>query len=376
MVTIVTRAGKGSPLTNNEMDDNINNLNSGKTENSNAAITGGTINGATIGATTPSTIAGTTGTFSANMGIGTSSPDYQLTIQGTGQETANLTDAGNKGGSLYLKATAVAPGSGGAVLFGTSSGNQTPFAAIKGFITDGNSNTIGRLVFSTRNVVGDTSLTERMSIDPNGKISIGTASPDELITINSANTTTNSLVSYKQNGTTFGYTGLGTDNRMRIKGVGAIVEIETSTQPIILVTNNVDRLTVGNTGIVVISNLAGSGTRTVTATASGTLAAASDSRLKQEVPTSPIPGLAEIMQLEPRAYKWLDDIENRGEDAAVEIGFFANEVKDIIPSAAPMGNDGYYGFYDRAVIAALTKAVQEQQKMIQDLQAAIASMQP
>lgn len=69
MVTIVTRAGKGSPLTNNEMDDNLNNLNNGKTENSSAAITGGTINGATIGATTPSTIEGTTGTFSGDLTI-------------------------------------------------------------------------------------------------------------------------------------------------------------------------------------------------------------------------------------------------------------------------------------------------------------------
>jgi hypothetical protein len=82
MVTIVTRAGKGSPLTNNEMDDNLNNLNNEKTENSSAAITGGTINGATIGATTPSTIAGTTGTFSANVGIGNASPAVSLDIGG------------------------------------------------------------------------------------------------------------------------------------------------------------------------------------------------------------------------------------------------------------------------------------------------------
>lgn len=105
-----------------------------------------------------------------NVGIGTTDPNYQLTIQGTGQETANLTDAGNKGGSLYLKATAVGSGSGGAVLFGTTFSNQTPFAAIKGFVTDGATNTIGRLVFSTRNAVGDTSLTERMLIDPAGLI--------------------------------------------------------------------------------------------------------------------------------------------------------------------------------------------------------------
>ena len=42
-----------------------------------------------------------------------------------------------------------------------------------------------------------------------------------------------------------------------------------------------------------------------------------------------------------------------------EIGFFANEVNPIIPSAAPMGNDGMYGFYDRAMIATMVKAIQE-----------------
>ena len=34
MATIVTRSGKGSPLTNNEVDSNFTNLNSGKVETS------------------------------------------------------------------------------------------------------------------------------------------------------------------------------------------------------------------------------------------------------------------------------------------------------------------------------------------------------
>lgn len=134
-----------------------------------------------------------------------------------------------------------------------------------------------------------------------------------------------------------------------------------------------ERIRIAYSGTVMITNLAGAGSRTVTAGATGILAAASDSRLKQEALETPIAGLAEIMQLRPVAYKWLDDIENRGDDAAVELGFFADEAKDIIPSAAPMGNDGYYGFYDRAVIAALTKAVQEQQAIITALEARLTA---
>jgi len=60
MSTIVTRAGKGSPLTHVEVDANFTNLNTDKVEKTAAAITGGTINGTTIGATTPSSVNATT----------------------------------------------------------------------------------------------------------------------------------------------------------------------------------------------------------------------------------------------------------------------------------------------------------------------------
>jgi len=63
MSTIVTRAGKGSPLTHVEVDANFTNLNTDKVEKTAAAITGGTINGTTIGATTPA--AGTFTTLEA-----------------------------------------------------------------------------------------------------------------------------------------------------------------------------------------------------------------------------------------------------------------------------------------------------------------------
>jgi hypothetical protein len=48
MVTIVTRSGKGSPLTNNEMDNNLNNLNSGKTEQTSATGAAGIPTGNTV----------------------------------------------------------------------------------------------------------------------------------------------------------------------------------------------------------------------------------------------------------------------------------------------------------------------------------------
>jgi hypothetical protein len=60
MSTIVTRSGKGSPLTHAEVDANFTNLDTDKVEKTAADITGGTIDNTSIGATTPSTVSATT----------------------------------------------------------------------------------------------------------------------------------------------------------------------------------------------------------------------------------------------------------------------------------------------------------------------------
>ncbi len=114
---------------------------------------------------------------SGNLGIGTSSPVYQTQIYGSGQTTAALTDAGNKGGSLLLNTPTVAAGDGGALLLGAGGSGAKPFAAIKGLLTDGGGNTTGAIAFSTRNAIGDTALTERMRIDSSGNLGVGTSSP-------------------------------------------------------------------------------------------------------------------------------------------------------------------------------------------------------
>ncbi len=79
MSTIVTRAGKGSPLTHTEVDANFTNLNTDKIESGNtvasliitsADINGGTIDGTTIGGSTPAAGTFTTLTATGQTSLG------------------------------------------------------------------------------------------------------------------------------------------------------------------------------------------------------------------------------------------------------------------------------------------------------------------
>lgn len=205
------------------------------------------------------------------LGIGTSSPSYQLTIQGTGQETANLTDAGNKGGSLFLRATGVASGSGGAVLFGTTFGNQTPFAAIKGFVTDGTTNTIGDLTFSTRNAIADTSLTERMRITSSGNVGIGTTAPGGNLHVNSSSGAAVSLVQAPAGSTAWlgllgnGSSFLSGDFNLFHDGTQAGINMRANL-PMIFSTNNTERMRIDSSGNLLVGTTTAAGKITVDGT--------------------------------------------------------------------------------------------------------------
>ena len=88
-----------------------------------------------------------------------------------------------------------------------------------------------------------------------------------------------------------------------------------------MVTNGTLGFSMDTSQNVTLFFLAGSGSRAVNASAAGVLSASSDSSLKKEAVGTPIPGLAEILKIQPKAYQWLDDIAIRGKKAAVEIGF-------------------------------------------------------
>jgi hypothetical protein len=118
------------------------------------------------------------------VGIGTSSPAFQTEIFGTNQTTANITDAGNKGGMLVVRDAGSAGNNGGVIGFSTAiaSGSYIQ-AAIKSLLQDGNGYGRSHLAFSLRSAIGDTSLTERVRILNDGNIGIGTTSPAYLLDV-------------------------------------------------------------------------------------------------------------------------------------------------------------------------------------------------
>jgi hypothetical protein len=116
-----------------------------------------------------------------NAVLGATGAKAQLHVYGTGQDTANLTDAGARGALLRLSDTQTTAGAGGGIIFSNSQGetaNSVGFAAIKGLLTNGNSNTAGDLAFATRATAASTSLQERLRITSAGLVGIGTSSPN------------------------------------------------------------------------------------------------------------------------------------------------------------------------------------------------------
>jgi len=97
----------------------------------------------------------------------------------------------------------------------------------------------------------------------------------------------------------------------------------------------------------------------------GNYTALSDKNKKKDFEQSEI-GLNAVLGLKPTLYRMKSD----SNEAAKQLGFIAQEVKDFIPQAY-VEQDNFIGLNEMPIIAALVKAIQEQQAQIEELKAKI-----
>lgn len=231
MSTIVTRVGKGSPLTWTEVDSNFTNLNTDKLQSGDTAasltITSATINGGTITGITDLAVAdGGTGLSSltagyipfgagtsafgssanlfwdntnSRLGIGTASPSEKLTVYNSAsvvfsldsdtgtnlRNTRYTSDASSpfltlrKARGTLASPTAVNSGDGlGTIQFvGYGGTNYRGLAYISGTVGTYTSDTnISSLLSFSTTPTGSITPSERMRIDSSGNVGIGTTS--------------------------------------------------------------------------------------------------------------------------------------------------------------------------------------------------------
>ncbi len=110
------------------------------------------------------------------------------------------------------------------------------------------------------------------------------------------------------------------------------------------------------------------GAGTLTTDANGKITATSDIRRKNVVNNSTI-GLSAIMNIHPINYRWKE--ESGMDTKNIYTGFSAQELKSVIPNSTGITPYGDLTIQDRAILAALVVAIQEQQREIEYLKSRI-----
>jgi hypothetical protein len=335
---------------------------------------------------------------SGNVGIGTTSPVAQVGIYGAGQTTAAMSTSASLGGTLYVRDSGGAAGNGGAVIFGA---NQGAFASVKGLITNGASNTLGDLSFSTRNAAADSTLTERMRIDSSGNVGIGTASPVTKLDISA---TSNPRIRFEDTGdfewrigivdnTSFGFfssgsvtermridssgnvlvgtTGLAANGKLTVNGQSRFYESTSDATAASRFDKSSATTTTSQVFIQFTVNNQSSGSGQINANGASQAAfgSFSDERLKENIVDLPSQ-LSKVMTLRPVEF----DYKTGGH----QTGFIAQEMQKVFPDA--VGEDGSEEKYLTVTgwnktEAILVKAIQEQQTIINDLKARITTLE-
>jgi hypothetical protein len=238
------------------------------------------------------------------------------------------------------------------------------------------------LVFSTNSI-------ERMRITSGGNVGIGTTSPNSVLEVYGQTRISASLGSVllitpdatSTNGVTldtsyYGSAGygpmkinVGGSERMRITS-GGQVQIKQASNTfgdgfrLINSSNAYWGLVVGGDNNLYLGYNSPSASIGVFNSSTGAYTATSDINKKKDFEDSTI-GLNAILGLKPTLYRMKGE-----ENSQKHLGFIAQEVKDYIPQAYSEninGDNTFIGLTEMPIIAALVKAIQEQQTQIEQL---------
>ena len=328
-----------------------------------------------------------------NVGIGTSSPISPLTVEGANDTTFdNISNVNFTGTDDYNS------NAGAGIIFGgryNSNNDITTFgqiSSIKENNTDGDYK--AALTFGTRD--GSTTEMEKMRITSAGNVGIGTKIPDANLHVRA----THGLGLGVTRDITTSDTGFGA----RIK---AESRVGTSTATDRQASIATYRITTGNayTGVLLQSRESGTinylyhdnagvlrtttdGTHVGTTNGSTVGAQTSDERFKN-IEDGFEYGLSHVLQLQPIAY-------TQENDAFRKLGFGAQTTQKIVPESVfdtgdcidgydvdsedeanqiPRSDDTRLGMEYVQLIPVLTKAIQEQQTIIEDLKSRIETLE-
>jgi hypothetical protein len=307
---------------------------------------------------------------SGNCGIGTTSPGTQLTL--------------NKNDNNFLQIRSSDTGNAG-IYFGRQNDS------VRGAIVYDNSNE--SIQFLNNNYV------ERMRIDSSGNVGIGASSPSYKLDV--WDTGGGNIASFTN----------GVNADLRINCTSGVTLLTPSTGTLAFGTSNTERMRIDSSGKLLLNTTAsfagealqvtgitsgssdyaiivkggaastnyalrvlhstggvvGSITFSSTSTAYNT---SSDYRLKENVDYD-FTALDRVAQLKPARFNFIADA-----DTTVD-GFLAHEVQDIVPESVTGEKDGeeMQGIDQSKLVPLLTKAIQEQQTIIESLTARIETLE-